>query len=245
MLRFISIVLLSLIAGLAFATQKDQDALLESVKKLFPGEQQYAISETPVPGLYEVDFGNSFMYITADASYAVRGDIINVQNQVNLTERKRSRERLRIVNSIGEDKMIVFSPEKGKKRFTITVFTDIDCGYCRRLHSELDSFLKQGIEVRYMFYPRAGVGSSSYQKAVSVWCADDRQAALTEAKRGGKLEQKTCDNPVSEHMRLAAELGVTGTPLMILDDGTRFPGYTSADRLVRILEHQKRLAALK
>jgi thiol:disulfide interchange protein DsbC len=244
MLRIISAILLSVMSGLAFSSQEDIDMLRETVKKIFPGEQQYAVSETPVPGLYEVDFGDSFMYITADASYAVKGDIINVNNQVNLTERKRSGERLKLVNSIGEDEMIVFSPKKGKKRFTITVFTDIDCGYCRRLHNEIDKFLAMGIEVRYLFYPRAGIGSQSYKKAVSVWCADDRKAAMTLAKQGGNPGQKTCDNPVRKHMKVAKELGVTGTPLMILDDGSRFPGYTDASRLLRILEHQKRLAAI-
>jgi thiol:disulfide interchange protein DsbC len=245
MLRIVAAVLLSVTAGLALAGQKDIATLRGMLKGMFPAEQQYDIHETPVPGLYEVDFGDSFMYITADGNYAVKGDIINVNNQVNLTERKRSSERLKLVNSLGVDKMIVFSPKANNKRFTITVFTDIDCSYCRRLHNEIDQFLKKGIEVHYLFYPRAGVGSLSYQKAVSVWCAEDQQAALTLAKQGGRPEQKTCDNPVLEHIKLAKKLGVTGTPMLVLDDGSRYPGYVDANRLVRILEHQKRLAALK
>lgn len=244
MLRTAVLAIIMLLSGHALADQAELDQLRETIRQMFPGEQQYLISETQIPGLFEVDFGGSFMYITADAKYAVKGDIIKVSNEVNLTERKRAVERLKVVNAIGRDKMIIFSPPAETRRFSITVFTDIDCSYCRRMHSEIQSYLRQGVEVRYMFYPRAGVGSPSYQKAVSVWCADDRRKAMTLAKQGDSIEARTCDNPIDAQMRIAQQLGVRGTPLLILDDGTLQPGYVSAAQLVPYMEQQKRLAAL-
>jgi thiol:disulfide interchange protein DsbC len=135
---------------------------------------------------------------------------------------------------VSEDDMIIFEPKK--TRHTITVFTDIDCGYCRKLHSEMQEFLDAGIRVRYMFFPRAGVGSNSYKKAVAVWCADDRKAALTAAKNNKAIEMKTCDNPLAEHMELVDKLGARGTPFIVLENGQTQPGYVPARQMSRILD---------
>ena len=137
---------------------------------------------------------------------------------------------------------MVFAPEKEVKH-TISVFTDIDCGYCRKLHQEMAEYNKHGIKVRYLAYPRAGVGSEAYEKAVSVWCADDRQKAMTAAKTGGELKQKTCDNPVEAQFMLGQQLGISGTPALMLEDGQIFPGYVPADRLITMLDKAKQQAA--
>jgi thiol:disulfide interchange protein DsbC len=122
----------------------------------------------------------------------------------------------------------------------VSIFTDIDCGYCRKLHSELDSYLAEGIQVQYLFYPRAGKGSESYNKAVSVWCAKDRNAALTAAKKDQKVEAKTCENPIDEHMAIAADFDVKGTPMIVTDKGTIYPGYLPAKQLLEVLKDENK-----
>ena len=130
--------------------------------------------------------------------------------------------------------MIVFG--SGKEKHVIDVFTDIDCGYCRKLHSQIDQYNKEGIEVRYMSYPRAGVNSESGRKAISVWCADDRKKAISEAKQGNPVEEKTCDNPVAEQFALGRVVGVSGTPALVLENGELIPGYVPPKRLRQLLD---------
>jgi len=122
------------------------------------------------------------------------------------------------------------------------VFTDIDCGFCRRLHSEIGKYNAAGIRIRYLFMPRAGKGSDSYKKAVAVWCAKDRQQAMTDAKAGKDVPAQTCENPVEEHIALADLMGLSGTPTLILPDGELLPGYVPADRLKAMLDEQKAAA---
>jgi thiol:disulfide interchange protein DsbC len=166
-----------------------------------------------------------FLYVSADGGYIFHGDLLDADKGSNVSERRRADLRVHYVNDIPESEMIIFEPEKVKR--TITVFTDIDCAFCRRLHTHIDEFLAQGIRVRYLLDPRAGVGSPSYNKAVSVWCAKDRKQALTEAKRGVQLGSKECDNPVQKHMVAAQAVGVQGTPTILTEDGMRIGGYLS------------------
>jgi thiol:disulfide interchange protein DsbC len=162
------------------------------------------------------------------------------ENSPRLAEarKKEAKERVEAVNKIGEDQMIVFAPD-GKAEHTITIFTDIDCGYCRKLHAEMDGYKAEGIRVRYLFFPRAGVDTPSYDKAVSVWCADDRQAALTDAKAGKSVPDKKCDNPVKQHMELGEKLGISGTPAIILGNGDIVPGYVPPKRLADMIKDKK------
>jgi thiol:disulfide interchange protein DsbC len=155
----------------------------------------------------------------------------------DLTEEKLSDTRKQAIEKIGQENMIVFKPKIHK--YTVSIFTDIDCGYCRKLHSEIDQYLAQGITIQYLFFPRAGKGSDSYNKAVSVWCAKDRNAALTDAKKGNTPEAKTCDNPVDEHMQLGDEFDVKGTPMIVTEKGNIYPGYLPAKQLVEVLESEK------
>lgn len=134
--------------------------------------------------------------------------------------------------------MVIFAP--AKYDHTVTVFTDTECGYCRKLHREIADYGAQGIRVRYVFFPRAGVGSGSYKEAVSVWCSDDRQRAMTEAKSGKKLAAKSCKNPVKKHMEVGELLGISGTPAIVLESGDLVPGYVPAKRLAEMLKVAKR-----
>jgi thiol:disulfide interchange protein DsbC len=176
--------------------------------------------------------------MSADGRYMLQGELVDVEKRVSLTEPRRRQVTRTVIDTLGEDKMIVFKPEKVKH--VVTVFTDIDCGYCRKLHNEMDQYLEAGIEVRYMMFPRAGAGSESYKKAVAVWCAEDRNGAMTDAKNGKAIEMKSCDNPIDQHMDLVRQLGARGTPFIVLEDGSTQPGYVPAKRLSNLLSQVAR-----
>jgi len=225
--------LLLLLASTSLAAEAPQ-GLRQTLEKNLPGATIDAIRETVIPGLFEVTIGPRIYYVSGDGRYLLRGHLIDLVDRIDLTEDRLAKARLKALETIGEDKMIIFTPEK--PAHTITVFTDVDCGYCRRLHSQIDDYLKRGIRVRYLFYPRAGKGSHSYDKAVAVWCAKDRQKALTAAKRGEAIEMVTCDNPVDQHMALAEAFGVRGTPMIVTETGEILPGYVPPETLARHLE---------
>lgn len=208
------------------------------VEKILPEYKVDSIDKTPIKGLYEVVMGPQVIYVSDDGRYMVQGRMIDLVDREDLTEPRKAAARAQAVNKVGEDNMVIFAPDKYEH--TVTVFTDIDCGYCRKLHSEIADYGAEGIRVRYVFYPRAGAGSSSYKDAVSVWCSDDRKKALTEAKSGKKLGAKSCKNPIKQHMELGELLGVAGTPAIVLESGEMVPGYVPAKRLARLLDASKR-----
>ncbi|MFZ1537563.1 MAG: DsbC family protein [Chromatiaceae bacterium] len=233
-----------------FSAQAAADAastIKKSLAKILPEYEVNSVHETPVPDLYEVLVGSDVIYVSKDGRYMVQGRMIDLVSKEDLTEtsprlaearKKEAKERVAAVDKLGEDTMIVFAPP-GKAEHTITVFTDLDCGYCRKLHSEIDGYLAEGIKVRYLFFPRAGVGTPSFDKAVSVWCADDRKAALTDAKAGKAIPEKKCENPVKAQMELGEKLGVSGTPAIILESGEMVPGYVPPKRLAAMLNEKK------
>jgi len=196
------------------------------------------IEPTPVAGIYEVVVGPHIVYMSADGRYMFQGELIDVSTRQSLTEPRRRQAVKAVIDGVSEDKMIIYEPKKTKH--TITVFTDIDCGYCRKLHNEMQSHLDAGIRVRYMFFPRAGRNSTSYQKAVAVWCAPDRKAALTAAKNRKPIDMKTCENPVDEHMALVEKLGARGTPFIVFENGDTQPGYAPAAQMARLLDQLAR-----
>jgi len=227
--------LLLTLPGLAAAAEPDSHAAIrQSLGKVLPGVTLDDIKPSPLPGVSEVLVGPRLFYISDDGKYLLQGSLIDLDTRTDISEERRKDIRLDAINKVGSDDMIVFPADK--ERHTITVFTDLDCGYCRKLHKEMDQFNAEGITVRYLMYPRAGIGSPSYNKAVSVWCADDRRAALTRAKLGEEIAPRTCDNPVKDQYELGGLLGVTGTPALILDNGELLPGYVPAKRLAQALD---------
>jgi thiol:disulfide interchange protein DsbC len=225
----IAMVTLLVVMASSVSIAKSTPELDAALKKLMPDNTPSSIEETAMPGLYEVSFGSTIFYFNKDASLMFRGDIIDVKKRVNLTEKKRGEARGKLLSVMDESKMIVF-PAKNETA-KVTVFTDIDCPYCVKLHREMADYNAEGITIRYMAYPRAGIGSNSYKKAVNVWCSDDPAKAMGDAKEGRRVEAKTCDNPVAQQFELGQALGVQGTPAMFLEDGTSLPGYVPAKRL--------------
>jgi len=233
---FILLVMVSVFS--VTADEKSDVAAIQKVfAKVLPGAKTDSIKPSALIGLYEVVYGAQVLYMSGDGRYVIQGDLIDLSDRTNLTEATRSVQRASLVQNIKDETSIIFSPEKVKH--TITVFTDIDCGYCRKLHREMDQYLAKGIKVRYLAFPRSGVDTKSYHKAVTVWCSDDQQAALTAAKSGTKQDTKTCENPIKDHMKLAEQFGVSGTPTIVFNNGEVVPGYVPAERLSRMLENVK------
>ena len=209
--------------------------LFFKVKSRLPNLPISEIRETPFAGFYEVTFGARVIYVNSDASFLFQGNMVDLIGRVDLTQERLTSLQMQSINSVGEENMLVYTAKENQNR-SITVFTDVDCGYCRRLHSEIDTLLENGVNVRYLMFPRAGIDSSSHQTLESIWCADDPLEAMTTAKAGQPIEQKSCENPILDHMELASEVGLRGTPLIYLDDGTMIPGYREATELVTLVQ---------
>lgn len=234
---FFALCLLILAAGAqAQVDQATEQQIRNSLRVLLPGLQPDEIRSTPIANLYEVTFGTRLVYLTADGRYLVQGKLIDLETRAEITEARLGELKVAALAKIDESQMVTYGPDDAK--YQITVFTDIDCGYCRKLHSEMAQYNAQGIRIRYLFYPRAGIPSPSYDKAVSVWCADDRKAAMDKAKAGGDVPAKTCENPVAEQYALGQTMRIQGTPALILDDGEILPGYVPADKLRRALDQR-------
>lgn len=201
--------------------------------KMIPVVEEAEISATDVKGVYRMLIQGNYAYAYVDGDFALIGDLFNTKDKVNLGEVAASQRMADIIDAVPTSKMIIYGPENPKRY--ITVFTDIDCGYCQKLHKEIPQLTEAGIQVRYLAYPRSGVPSASYDKYVSVWCNDDQQTALTSAKAGNTPVAAVCDNPVEETFNLGREVGVRGTPTMIFDDGTVVPGYVQYEQLIQRL----------
>ncbi len=227
----------AMLAAAVMHANADDKIIREQLSKSMPNVVIDAVKPSIIKGIYEVNIGSDLVYVTDDGKYLFQGRLIDIQTRTDLTEEKLSGVRKVALEKLGENKMIIFKPKIHSH--TVYVFTDIDCGYCRKLHSELDTYLAEGIQINYLFYPRAGKGSDSYNKAVAVWCAKDRNAALTAAKKDQKIDMKTCENPVDEHMTLAGEFDVKGTPMIVTEKGTIFPGYLPAKDLLERLKSEK------
>ncbi len=235
-MRHLSLVLLvvAVVSQTAAAeTSGNSEQVLKRMLALAPEIVVDEIVPTRIPGLYEVRVGPRIIYVTGDGRYVIQGSILDMRTRKNLTEPSLQSATVKALESVGEENMLVFGSKELKH--TVTVFTDVDCGSCRQLHRELAEYHKRGIRIRYLFFPRAGMFSPSYTKAVSVWCTADRGRAMDSAARGEKVDKRDCQNPVAGHMLLGQQIGVTSTPTLILPDGQVLPGYISPDRLSRFL----------
>lgn len=208
--------------------------ILERLKEARPDLEYSEVTQSPIPGLYTVQIiGGPVLYVGDEGNYFVAGELFGVERGqfVNLQEQARAKERVKLMAQVDEKDQIVFSP-KGETKAVVHVFTDVDCGYCQKLHMEMDQINALGIEVRYLAYPRAGVNSASADKLATAWCANDPKQTMTRLKRRESVAIKTCRiNPVAEHYRLGQLVGVNGTPNMVTEDGYMIGGYLPADQL--------------
>lgn len=202
------------------------------------------IRPSPIAGLYEVSSGAEVGYVSADGRFYVDGDVFDMGSKQNLTEDRRKQGRLALLAGVSDADTIVFAP-KTAARHTVTVFTDVDCVHCRRLHGDMAELNRLGIRVRYLMFPRGGPDSDAWSKAESVWCSGDRKEALTRAKRGEKIEARRCESAVAAQYELGRQLGITGTPGIITDQGEFLAGYASAAYLGSYLADTAAAAALQ
>ncbi len=212
-------------------------ALVSKLKALRPEIPIERVSPSPLPGIYQLELsGGTVFYGTEDGRYLFAGDLYELGDDdlINLAEQGRVEKRQALMASLDVEDMVVFAPS-GQRKAVISVFTDVDCGYCRKLHQEVPRLNELGVEVRYLAYPRAGVGSRAYQKIVSAWCAEDPNDAITALKAGQEIPDIDCANPVSEQYELGHEVGVSGTPAIVLEDGRLLPGYLPADQLAQAI----------
>jgi len=182
------------------------------------------VRPSPVDGLYEVQSGADVGYVSEDGRFYVDGDVFEMTSKHNLTEDRRKVGRLALLAGVKDADAIVFSPA-GPVRHTLTVFTDVDCTYCRRMHQEIAEFNRLGFRVRYLMFPRNGPDTDAWRKAEAVWCSPDRQEALTRAKRGETVKAARCETPVAAHYELGRKLGIHGTPGIFTDRGEYLAGY--------------------
>ncbi len=204
----------------------------------FPEIRPEQISASPVSGLYEVRIGSKIAYVSADGRYMVQGEIYDLDSERNLTEGRVEGVRKEVLAGVSESGMVIFAPAKYQD--TVTVFTDVDCGYCRKLHRQIADYNARGIRVRYMFFPRSGPGTDSWLKAEQVACAQDRRSALTKSKLGEVLKDKPCKpNPVAEHYNIGREFGLQGTPAIVLESGELIGGYLEPAELAKYLAESK------
>lgn len=216
--------------ALADGDEEQLEQVRETVSGLFGEIEPQHVMASPVEGWYMIRKGAIVAYISADGRYLLQGDLIDLDLKVNLSDASRDEARKMMMSEIPQEHMIIFSPEKVK--YSVSIFTDVDCTYCRRLHSQMDEYLAQGIEIRYLLYPRSGPRSASWVTAEQVWCSDDRNEALTLAKLDQEFQTRECDSSmVSNHYLIGQDVGLQGTPAIVFENGQLISGYVPAQRL--------------
>lgn len=225
-------------SGVGEVSSERKARIMDSLRSARPDLSYGDIQASPISGISMVQVDNGpMLYVYNDGEFFFDGDLYQVDKGrfINLKEQALTAVRKALLDEIQLDEMIVFTPT-APVQGVINVFTDVDCGYCRKLHKEVPELNSMGIEVRYLAFPRAGIGSASYQKIASAWCADEPRQALTALKNGEKIEENLCaDNPVAKQYSLGQQMGVNGTPAIVLADGSLIPGYRPAADLARVL----------
>jgi thiol:disulfide interchange protein DsbC len=236
-MRQISIIFSITALTFVYSVFAGEEAVLDQLKRLRPALQIVDSGSSPIPGIYAIEVeGGSMLYVSEDGLHFILGDMYSVTDDglINLTDARRAEQRRLLLMSMDIEDMIVFAPRNSTKA-VVNVFTDVDCIFCRKFHENIPRINELGIEVRYIAYPRAGIGSTAYEKIVSAWCADDPQEALTRLKLGEAIPSKSCDNPVEQHFELGQMVGVDGTPTLVTEDGEIILGYLSAMELANRL----------
>ncbi|MEL7186667.1 MAG: DsbC family protein [Pseudomonadota bacterium] len=236
-----TLVRITAVAALALSQSSLADETLAEVQakvdEMFPNLEGEQIAHAPIDGWVTIMKGSIIAYMSVDGQYLMQGDLIDLDNNVNLSEASRNQSRKALMASVGDDEVIAFTPEH--VRHSVTIFTDVDCTYCRRLHNQIDGYMAKGIEVRYILYPRNGPASRSWSTSEDVWCASDRNGALTAAKLDRSFDTHKCDaSEITRHYGLGQDVGLTGTPAIVMPDGQLLSGWLSPDDLSMALDRQ-------
>jgi thiol:disulfide interchange protein DsbC len=240
-MRFSSFLLAALLSVNAYAADEATPAAVSATLNQLKASgnlDSYEVKPAAIAGLYEILVDNSeVLYISADGQHLlVSGDLLALGEEgfKNLTDMRRNEARQSMVAAIKDEDTVVF-PAKGETKYVLNVFTDVDCFYCVKLHQEVDKLNEAGVKVRYLAFPRAGIGSETYKNMVSVWCAENQQEAMTAAKNRKPVKPATCANPIKNQYELAQKMGVRGTPALLFSNGQLTPGYVPAPQLIEAL----------
>ena len=227
--------------GHALASSSEQSAktaIEARLAQIVPDAPQAEIQATPVDGVWQVRLGGQIIYMSADGNYFFNGQLVDLNTRENLTEQALNAHRQSALASLNTDSMIIY-PAQGERKHVLTVFTDVACPYCRKLHKDIDTLNQAGVEVRYLAYARGGVGSKGYNQAQKIWCAQQPAQAMDSTMKTGQLPDLTvrrdCQAPVKRHMAQAKAFDVQGTPTLILESGKRLPGYVPAKELLPMM----------
>lgn len=243
LIRTAMILFITLSCSISAIPQEEESSsaektVLDSLQAL--GLNASKVSATPISGIYEVETNDgNFFYSSEDGKYVLVGELHRIEgtSTTNLTEISRGAMRKELLQDVPLDESLNFAPKEDVEH-VVYVFTDVDCGYCRLLHENIEGYKARGIEIRYLAYPRAGKNSKTYNKMVSAWCADDPNVAIAALKRGETIQNKSCDNPIDEQFELGSKMNISGTPALILESGAVIPGYVTPERLERELSLQ-------
>lgn len=216
----------------------ESNNILKNLLTARPDLEFSIVGISVVSGVYEVQVKNGpLLYVHESGEYLFQGDLLQVTaNEIISTmELRQTEKRRQLFSERSVEDMIIFKPE-GESKAIMNVFTDVDCGYCRKFHREVPQLNAMGIEVRYLAFPRAGIPSASYNKIAKAWCAEDKQDILTKVKNGQNVDIEVCNNnPVAEHYAFGNSIGINGTPAIILMDGTLIPGYQPAENFAQLM----------
>lgn len=221
-------------AGSTRLSDAQQTQIREALGGLVPNATVEHIADTRVEGLHEVVIAGQVLYVTSDGATLIQGSLFDIESRTDLTERSKASRRVPLLEAVGPEKRIIFGDADAEHR--VTVFTDIDCGYCRRMHEEIAQYNALGIAVEYLFFPRGGENTEAWDKSVAVWCASDRLDAMTRAKAGQSVPAGSCDNPVAQDFELGRSVGVEGTPAIYSEDGIQVGGYLPPQQMLQRLE---------
>ena len=213
----------------------DETEIREKISSILPpGTQIEAIEKSDFPDIYKVYYGDiQPLYVSKDGKYFLYGDMFKISSSqiINLTSSDITKRRMQLMKDIGKEELISFISKN--ESHSVTVFTDVDCGYCRKLHNEIEDYNKAGISIHYAAFPRSGIGTESFTKMVGAWCSEDPKKSITNLKNGENLRLNFCDSqPVAKHYVIGQKLGISGTPAIISQDGELYPGYFSPKDLL-------------
>ncbi len=217
-----------------------QDLILlkEKINKILPeGVNVREITYSQERDIFIVDIGDiQPIYVLPNTEYIILGDIFSLKGDKpeSETEKDKGKLRLKILADLNQESFIKF--KSNNEKAVLTVFTDVECTYCRKFHSEIDEYLANGVSINYLAFPRTGIDSSSYEKMVAAWCSNEKKESITNLKNDINIEMNSCENPVENHFEIGRRIGVTGTPAIITQTGLLLPGYIPANELIGIIE---------
>ena len=213
----------------------NEDLIESNLKNILPPNTTIeSIEPSSLKGIYKVYYGDlQPIYVSEDGNFFIYGDMYKIGSNdiTNLTKEEIKGRRSDILDSIPADELIIF--KSNNELVSITVFTDVDCGYCRKLHSQIDEYNQAGITIKYAAFPRSGIGTQTFTKMVGAWCSEDPKQAMTDLKNDKKMNLDFCEEqPIARHYIIGQKLGINGTPAIITPDGDLIPGYVSPEELL-------------